>query len=238
MSCQCGGLLQVLADWIISTSNAGWNVFKHEAFTVRHLLWFAIRRMYVMFPKTHICTGRLLSALCLFRVNALLPLEAPPLLGWLVLFCQILVGGFHTRRAGSCGCEIVRQALLSRVRVDADVLLDGGHPQPPCAVRGKAAARTGGLGTAAGAAGCGGWPDLALLLRLMGQGGGRGPAGGEGGRLMRLDDAHGCWLEVAQHFLTLKSKEQKVRQRNYKAESDWGGIHSIFTAFCSNKATE
>lgn len=213
---------------------------------MRHLpfntccLLFAIRRMYVMFPKTYICTGRWLSALRLFCVNALLPLEAPPLLGWLVLFCQILVGGFHTRRAGSCGCEIVRQALLSQVRVDAGVLLDGGHPQPPCAVRGKAAARTGGLGTAAGgAAGCGGGPDLALLLlRLMGQGGGRGPAGGEGGRLMRLDDAHGCWLEVAQHFLTLKSKEQKVRQRNYKADSDWGGIHSIFTAFCSNKATE
>lgn len=145
-----------------------------------------------MFPKTSISSGRLLSALCLFSVNAFLPLEAPPLPGWLVLFCQILVGGFRSRRAGSCGCEIVRQALLSLVRVAAGVLLDGGHPQPPCAVRGGAAAQAEGQGTGAAAAGCGRGADLAQLLRMWGQGGGRGPAAGGGGRLRRLDDAHGC----------------------------------------------
>lgn len=118
------------------------------------------------------------SALCLFAVNAVLPLEAPPVPGWRILFCQILVRGFRSRRAGSCGCEIV----LSQVRVAAGVLLDGGHPQAPCAVRGEAAVQAGGQGAAAG---CGRGPDLAQLLR---QGGGRGPAGEEGGR---LDDAHG-----------------------------------------------
>lgn len=145
-----------------------------------------------MFPKIRISSGHLLSALCLFSVNAFLPLEAPSLPGWLVLFCQILVGGFRSRRVGSCGCEIVRQALLSLVRVAAGVLLDGGHPQSPCAVRGGAAAQAGGLGTAAAAGCCGTGPDLAQLLRMWGQGGGRGPAAGGGGRLMRLDDAHGC----------------------------------------------
>lgn len=128
-------------------------------------------------------TGDLLSALCLFCVNALLPLEAPPVPGWQVLLCQILVGGSRSRRGGSCGCEIVRQALLSRVRVAAGVLLDGCHPRPPCAVRGGVVARVGGLGTGAGRG-----RDLALLLRLLVQGGVRGPAGGGGGR---LDDAHG-----------------------------------------------
>lgn len=150
-----------------------------------------------MFPKTRISTGRLLSALCLFRVNALLSLEAPSVPGWMALFCQILVGGFHSRRAGSCGCEIVRQALLSQVRVAAGVLLDGGHPQAPCAVRGEAAARAGVLGTAVvavAAVGRGSCPDLAGLLKLLllWEGGGRGPGAGEEGRLRRLDDAHGC----------------------------------------------
>lgn len=145
-----------------------------------------------MFPKTNISTGCLLSALGLFSVNAVLPLEAPPVLGLLVLIGQILVGGFRSRRAGSCGCEIVRQPLLSQVRVAAGVLLDGGHPQPPCAVRGGDVARAGGLGTAAAGAGHGRGPEQAHLLRLRGQGGGHGPAGEGGGRLRRLDDAHGC----------------------------------------------
>lgn len=128
----------------------------------------------------------LYSALSLFSINAVLPLEAPPLPGRQALFCQILVGGFRSRRAGSCGCEIVRQALLSQVRVAAGVLLDGGHPQPPCAVRGGDVTRAGDLGTAA--AGHGRGPGLALLMRPQGQGGGRGPAGGGAGRLRRFDD--------------------------------------------------
>lgn len=140
-----------------------------------------------MFPKPHTCAGCVFLALCLFSVNALLPLEAPPVPGW-PLFGQILVGGFRSRRAGSCGCEIVRQALLSQVRVAAGVLLDGGHPRSPCAVRGGAAARAWGRDTAAG---YGGGPAPALLLRLVGQRGGRGPAAVGEGRLRRLDDAHG-----------------------------------------------
>ena len=136
-------------------------------------------------PKKN--TGDLLSTLCFFCVNALLPLEAPPVPGWQVLLGQILVGGSRSRRGGSCGCEIVRRALLSRVRVAAGVLLDGCHPRPPCAVRGGDVARVGGLGTGAGR-GRGRDRDLALLRRLLVQGGVRGPAGGGGGR---LDDAHG-----------------------------------------------
>jgi len=157
----------------------------------------------------HMCVGASLvlnqtaklSALRLFGVNAFLPLQAPPVLGQRVLLGQILVGGLRNRRGGSCGCEIVRQAFLSQVRVAAVVLLDGGHPRPPCAVRGEAEARVGGRGTGAGR---GGGPEMALL---QGQGGGRDPAGGGGGgRRGKLDDAHGRRLDVVQHFLTLGSE--------------------------------
>lgn len=219
----------VLSVWWFNPSSSRQNNIycctKYDSTTFQLLLSVIRHKINVrdaacirMFPKTRISTGRLLSALCLFSVNAVLPLEAPPVPGWLVLSCQILVGGFRSRRAGSCGCEIVRRALLSQVRVAAGVLLDGGHPQPPCAVRGGAAARTGGRGTAAG---CGSGPDLAQLLRLRGLGGGRGPAGGGGGRLRRLDDAHGRWLEVVQHFLTLKSKERHMRLKHIKADRLW-----------------
>lgn len=60
-----------------------------------------------MFPKSCIGTDGSLSALSLFSVNAFLPLEAPPVLDLPCLICQILEGGFRSRRAGSCGWEIV-----------------------------------------------------------------------------------------------------------------------------------
>lgn len=145
------------------------------------------------------------STLCLFSVNALLPLEPPPVPCCWVLFCQILVRGFRSRRAGSCGCEIVRRALLSQVSVADGVLLDGCHPQCSCAVRGGGGAQTGVQGTDA-AAGRGSGPDLDQLLRMRGQEGGRGPAAGGGGGRWKLDDAH--WVEVAQHFLTLKAENK------------------------------
>lgn len=166
-----------------------------------------------MFPKSCIGTGGSLSALSLFSVNALLPLEAPPVLGRPCLICQILVGGFRSRRAGSCGWEIVWQALLAQVRVAA-VLPDCGHPQPPCAVRGGAGARAVGRDTAAAARGSG--SDQAVLLSLLWQGGGRGPAGGGVVMLRRLDDAHGRRLQVAQHFLTLKGIRQHERLKLIK----------------------
>lgn len=119
------------------------------------------------------------------------------------------------------------------MRVAAGVLLDCGHPRPPCAVRGGAAAQAKGRGTAAGH---GNGPDLAQLLRLRGLGGERGPAGGGGVRLRRLDDAHGRRLEVVQHFLTLKSKEH-VRPKHIKAVSDrWDPfpLYSIVLKFTSH----
>lgn len=88
------------------------------------------------------------------------------------------------------------------MRVAAGVLLDGGHTQAPCAVRGGAAGLGEGRGTAAGR---GVGSELALL---RGQGAERCPAGAGEVRLRMLDDAHGRRLEVAQHFLTLKSREK------------------------------
>lgn len=91
------------------------------------------------------------------------------------------------------------------MRVAAGVLLDGGHTQAPCAVRGGAAVLAEGRGAAAAGRGVG--PGLALL---RGQGGERCPAGAGNLRLRRLDDAHGRRLEVAQHFLTLKGREKSL----------------------------
>lgn len=156
-------------------------------------------------PWKHGCCS--LLALGLFSVDTLLPLQAPPVPGWSLPVGQILVGGLHSRRAGSCGCEIVWQALLAEVTVAAGVLLDGGHTQAPGAVRGGAAALAEGQGTADGR-GVGSELDLLLLLLLRGQGEGRCPAGAGKGRRRRLDDAHGRRLEVAQHFVTLKSREK------------------------------
>lgn len=128
------------------------------------------------------------SALSFFSVDAVLPLQPPPLPGQRTPLGQILVGGFRSRRAGCGGCEIVQRRLLSCVRVAAGVLLDGGHPQSLGAVRDGDGAHAVGRGIAAGP-----WRGLGLGRR-GGPEGVRGPAGGGGRsrRRMRLDDANEC----------------------------------------------
>ena len=187
-----------------------------------------------MFPKVHPVCVRVCvcpSAFCLLTVHAGLSLEPPLVPGWCVLLGQVLVGSLGAAGGSGCSCwrcglEVFLQHLLSQMRVDAEVLLDGGqglHFQGPCAGRGRAAAGAWDRGTAAGLRK---GPTQGLLMQ---QGGGRDPGGGgEGGRLKWLDDAHGRRLWVVPELgILMVGGEEEGNRRERGVSEEWVNCFTI-----------